>query len=314
MITIGITIGDPSGIGPEVVIKALNSPAINRLANYLVIGDKFVLSKASKKNLPRNVKLIDMANVNRKGFSFGKVKAEYGAASMDYINFALGLLKKGMIDCLVTAPISKESANLGGYKITGHTEYLAKKTNSKNFEMMLLAKNLRTLTVTRHLPLKDISRKLKTKDIYQAIALIYDALKKYFLIKKPKVAVCALNPHLGEHGLLGQEERIKIAPAVNKAKKRFGSVFGPVASDAVFRDCLRGKYDAIVTMYHDQSLITLKTLFPNSAVNLTIGLPFVRTSPCHGTAFDIAGKNLADPTSMIEAIKLADRLARNIKK
>lgn len=314
MITIGITMGDPSGIGPEVILKALNNPSINRLANYLVIGDKFVLSRASRKTLPRNVKLIDLANVNHKAFSFGKIKAEYGFASMEYINFALNLLKRKSIDCLVTAPISKEAANLGGYKITGHTEYLAKKTNSKRFEMMLLARSLRTVTVTRHLPLKEVSKELKSKDIYQAIALVYQALKRYFLIKRPKIAVSALNPHLGEHGLLGKEEKTKIIPAIEKAKKKFHAVFGPLASDVIFHDAIKGQYDAIVVMYHDQSLIPLKTLFPNQAVNLTIGLPFVRTSPCHGTAFDIAGKNIADPASMIEAIKLADKLVRNIKK
>ncbi|MBM3252275.1 MAG: 4-hydroxythreonine-4-phosphate dehydrogenase PdxA, partial [Candidatus Omnitrophica bacterium] len=152
-LSLGITIGDPSGIGPEVVIKALNNLQVKRLANFLVIGDKFVLSKSSKMKLPKNIKVVDLANVNRKGFSFGKIKAEYGFASMEYVNFALNLFKKGVIDALVTAPISKEAANLAGYRISGHTEYLAKKTNTKKFEMMLLAQNLRTVVVTRHIPL-----------------------------------------------------------------------------------------------------------------------------------------------------------------
>ncbi len=306
--------GDPSGIGPEVIIKALQKKDVSRLAHYLVIGDKFIFSKVSNRPLPKNVKLLDLSNVNPGDFSFGKIRAEFGAASMEYINFALYLLRQNLIDCLVTAPISKESANLAGYKITGHTEYLARKTNTKKFEMMLLAENLRTLTVTRHLPLKKVSDNLTKDDIYQAIALVYKALKTLFSIKRPRIAVSALNPHLGEHGILGEEEKTKIIPAVKKANKKFGLVFGPIASDSIFHDSLKGKYDAIVVMYHDQSLITLKTLFPNRSVNLTIGLPFVRTSPCHGTAFDIAGKNKADPTSMVEAIKLANKLARNTKK
>jgi 4-hydroxythreonine-4-phosphate dehydrogenase len=313
-LSLGITIGDPSGIGPEVVIKALNNPQVKRLANFLVIGDKFSLSKSSKKKLPKNIKLVDLANVNPKGFYFGKIKAEFGWASMEYINFALGLIKKGVIDALVTAPISKEAANLAGYKITGHTEYLAKKTSTKKFEMMLLAKNLRTVVVTRHIPLKNVSKKLNIKDIYQTILLTYDCLKKCFLIKNPRVAVASLNPHLGEDTLLGRDEVDKIIPAIKKARRIHPTIYGPIASDIVFSDCLNNKFDAVVAMYHDQALIPLKTIFHNQAVNLTIGLPFVRTSPCHGTAFDIAGKNIADATSMIEAIKLACRLSRNICK
>lgn len=308
---IGITIGDPSGIGPEVVVKSLNNPQIKQLANFLVIGDSFTLSRSSRHKLPGNTQLIDLRNVNKKSFSIGKIKAEYGWAAMEYVNFALNLLKKGMIDSLVTAPINKESVNLAGYKITGHTEYLAKKTNTKKFEMMLLAKNLRTVVVTRHIPLKEVSKKLNTKDIYKAIVLTHDYLKKYFLIKKPRIGVCALNPHLGEDTLLGREEVDKIIPAVKKAKKKYSSIYGPIASDIIFHDAASGRYDAVVAMYHDQSLIPLKTLFPNQAVNLTIGLPFVRTSPCHGTGFDIAGKRIADPASMIEAIKLACRLTYN---
>ncbi|MFH1655901.1 MAG: 4-hydroxythreonine-4-phosphate dehydrogenase PdxA [Candidatus Omnitrophota bacterium] len=313
-LTLAITIGDPSGIGPEVVIKALNSPGINLLANFLVIGDRFAFLKSSKKKLPENVHVLDLANVNHKGFSFGKIKPEYGSASMEYINFALGLLKKRIIDGLVTAPISKESVNLAGYKITGHTEYLAKKTNTKKFEMMLLAKNLRTVVVTRHIQLKDVSKKLNSNEIYQTILLTYDALKKIFQIRRPRIGVVALNPHLGEDGILGKEEIRKIIPAIKKAKKKYSTIYGPIASDVVFHDCIKGKFDAVVAMYHDQALIPLKTLFPNHAVNLTVGLPFVRTSPCHGTGFDIAGKNNADPTSMIEAIKLACKLSRNIKR
>jgi len=305
--------GDPSGIGPEVVVKALNNSQIKQLANFLVIGDRFALLKSSKRKLPENVHVLDLANVSHKGFAFGKIKPEYGWASMEYINFAIGLLKKRIVDGLVTAPISKESANLAGYEITGHTEYLAKKTSTKKFEMMLLARTLRTTVVTRHIPLKDVSKKLKAKDIYKTILLTYDALKKYFLIKRPRIGVCALNPHLGEDGLLGKEEIKKIKPAVKGAQRKHSTIYGPIASDIVFRDCIEGKFDAVIALYHDQSLIPLKTLFPNQAVNLTIGLPFIRTSPCHGTGFDIAGKNIADPTSMIEAIKLACKLSHNIR-
>jgi 4-hydroxythreonine-4-phosphate dehydrogenase len=312
--TIGITIGDPSGIGPEIVVKALRSPQFRRLANFLVIADTFILSKSTKKKLPGYIKVIDLANVNRKRFLFGKIKPEYGWASMEYINFALDLLKKGIIDGLVTAPISKESVHLAGYRICGHTEYLAKRTKTKRFEMMLIAKKIKTVLVTRHIPLKEVSKKIKSKDIYQTIIFTYEALKKYFLIKRPHIAVCALNPHLGEDTLLGREEVDKINPAVKKARKKYSTIYGPIASDVVFLDCLKGKYDAVVAMYHDQSLIPLKTLFPNQTVNLTIGLPFIRTSPCHGTAFDIAGKDLADPTSMIESIRLTCELLQNISR
>ena len=308
---IGISMGDPSGVGSEVILKAVKSSAISRLCKIVIIGDSFVFSKIRAfKPARRKCELIDLKNVPCRNFSFGKITPAYGKASIEYLDCALGLISNGSIDCLVTGPISKEAINLAGYKYGGHTEYFKAKTSAKKIAMMFAVEKLKVTLVTRHLSLKDAIHKLSCDNIFDAISLTYLSLRKQFGIKNPKVAVCALNPHAGESGLLGDEEIKIIKPAIKKARKKYRNIFGPYPCDTIFYEAMQNKYDAVIAMYHDQGLIPLKTLFFKKSVNVTLGLSFVRTSPCHGTAFDIAGKNMADPTSMVEAIKLAVHLAK----
>lgn len=283
--TVAITMGDPAGIGLEITKKALARHEISRRASFLVVGD------ACKKFKP------------------GMVNAACGRAAIEYIDEAVGLIKSGAADALVTAPISKEAINLAGFKWPGHTEYLAHLTKTKKFAMMLIGGPLRVVLATRHIALKDVSEKLNKTEIYDAIILAHAALKRYFRIKHPRIAVCALNPHSGEGGLFGSEEKRIIIPAIKKALPKVPGIIGPLPADSLFYDAYRGKFDAEIVMYHDQGLIPLKMIAKDTAVNITLGLPFVRTSPAHGTAFDIAGTNKANPSSMIEAIRLACRLA-----
>jgi 4-hydroxythreonine-4-phosphate dehydrogenase len=235
------------------------------------------------------------------------------------------LIKAGKADALVTAPINKKAASLAGFKFPGHTEYLAYLVGARKFCMMLVAcppkpipnptqelrrggGPLRVVLATRHIALKDVSRCLDQNQIRDAIILTHQALKKYFRIRHPRIAVCALNPHAGEDGMFSDEESRIITPAIKKAKVK--GVVGPLPADSLFYDAYRGRFDAQIVMYHDQGLIPLKMVAKDAAVNITLGLPFIRTSPAHGTAFDIAGRNKANPSSMIEAIKLACQLVR----
>lgn len=305
-ICVGITMGDPSGIGPEIIAKALDNLKLRRLADFMIIGDEWVFLKATRiKHVLKGIEFLDLKNVNRKNFSFGKIEKDYGRASMEYIKKALELIKKGKINCLVTAPISKEAINLAGYRYPGHTEYLAEFFDLDDVAMMLVAKRLKVALVTRHIPLKVITQVLNSKDIYKTIKLTFKGLKDLFNIKQPSIAVCGLNPHASDGGLLGDEEERIIKPAINLAKDQNISIDGPFPSDTVFYRALQGEYHAVIAMYHDQGLIPIKMMGFNKVVNFTLGLPFVRTSPGHGTAFKIAGKQEASSLSMQEAIRLA---------
>ena len=263
-----ITSGDPKGIGPEVTKKALEDPKIKRLANFFVI-------KANDKT----------------GFFA--------------IEKAVEILKKYQVDALVTAPVNKEAINKSGIPFQGHTEYLAEATNTKKIAMMLCGGPLKVTTVTRHVPLKKVSSTLTQAKIIEAVRLTDSGLKKYFGIKKPRIGVCALNPHCGEGGTIGREEQAIIIPAIKKIKRFVPGINGPVSGDVIFYMAYNGKLDAVISMYHDQGLGPLKMVAFEKGVNVTLGLPFIRTSPDHGTAYDIAGKGIADPDSMKEAIKLA---------
>ena len=279
--------GDPSGVGPEVTLKALASPKVKGLADFLVIGESVVM-----KRTPRD-------------------SVRYGRAAIEYIDTALDLLAKGEADALVTGPVNKYSVRAAGIRdFQGHTEYLARRTGTKKFAMMFVSEDLKVTLATRHLPLKSVPGILNSKGIYDAISLTHRCLKECFGVKAPRIGVMGLNPHAGEAGAFGDEEKRVIMPAIKKAAAVFKNIAGPIPADSAFHDALDNKYDALVAMYHDQGLAPFKMLYFESGVNLTLGLPFVRTSPDHGTAFDIAGKGIADPTSMIEAIRLACRLQR----
>ncbi|MDP2920934.1 MAG: 4-hydroxythreonine-4-phosphate dehydrogenase PdxA [Candidatus Omnitrophota bacterium] len=268
-----ITTGDPRGIGPEITLKALKDPAIKALADFIVIKPE-----------------------DNTGF--------------DAIEKAVGILKRKRADALVTAPVNKGAISKAGIPFQGHTEYLAKSTNTKKFAMMLCGGPLKVTTVTRHIPLKDVSRAITRKKIIDAVRLTNDSLKRYFGIEKPRIGICALNPHCGEGGKIGREEQDVIAPAIRKIKRFAPGVLGPISGDVIFYMAYNGKLDAVVSMYHDQGLGPLKMIGFEKGVNVTLGLPFIRTSPDHGTAYDIAGKGIADASSMKEAIKLAVKMRK----
>lgn len=305
-----ITMGDPSGIGPEIILKSLASPKIRRLANFLIIGDHFVLHKTNRRlGVKGPLKIIDHKNVSQKGFKFGQVNKAYGRASIEYLKTALSVIEANKQCALVTAPISKEAINKAGFHYSGHTEFLSKATKTSKFAMVLIGGPLRVALLTRHISIKDVPRSISQKNIIDVITLTHTFLAGYLNKKYPKIAVASLNPHGGEGGIFGDEEKKIILPAIIKAKKKYKNVHGPLPSDAVFYDAYRGKVDGVLCMYHDQGLIPLKMIARDKGVNITLGLPFIRTSPDHGTAFNIAGKNAADPSSMTEAIKTAVKLA-----
>jgi 4-hydroxythreonine-4-phosphate dehydrogenase len=311
-IKLGITLGDPSGIGPEILSSALKRLNNFKNVEFVVIGDKRVLDKF---DFPyQKVSLIDIPNLSIKNFSFGKIKPEYGRAAIEYLEKAVELIKNKRLDCLVTLPITKASVNKAGFSWPGHTEFLADKFKVKDTVMMLMNRLIKVSLVTRHLPLKDVSKNLTQKNIYRTILITYKGLKDWFGIKRPKLAVASLNPHASDKGLFGKEEERVILPAIEKAKEDLKGLIieGPIAGDTLFLKAKDKIYDAVISMYHDQALIALKLTDFSSGVNITLGLPFVRTSPLHGTALDIAGKNKASCLSLMEAIKVAINCSLNL--
>jgi 4-hydroxythreonine-4-phosphate dehydrogenase len=311
---VGITFGDPSGIGPEVIAKALKR--IGGLAEFIIIGDRWVFQKAGASSLDNlaNAKFLDLGNISRQSFKFGRIRAEYGRASVEYLDKALELIEQKKIDCLVTAPISKAAINLAGYSYSGHTEYLARANRVTQVGMMLLNQDLRFVLVTRHIPLKEVPAALTKDKIVKASLLAYRSLKRLFLIPKPRIVICGLNPHASDSGLIGREESTIILPAIKELRSKLKHVDGPIPADIAVAQAQNGQYHCVIAMYHDQALIPLKLLGRDTGVNLTLGLKFIRTSPLHGTAFDIAGTNCARPDSLIEAIKLALKCTVNLKK
>jgi len=310
--------GDPAGIGPEVLVKAIDKIFRQRLSiNFLIIGDRNVLEKYVKKFKihsffnRENLEILDLKNVDKKNFKPGVPSVKNGISSLEYIDTAISLLKEKKISTLVTAPVSKEMINRAGKIFPGHTEYLSLSFKTKDFLMMLINRYMRVVPLTRHIPLKEVPYHLTSSFIYKNIKLVIKYLRNYFSLSFPRIAVFSLNPHGGEGGLLGKEE-IKIISAIEKIKKEdLGDISGPYSADGFFSQYKRNNYDCIIGMYHDQVMIPIKMLDPEHTVNLTLGLPFIRTSPGHGTAFDIAGKGIASYISMFEAIKTAYRLTRH---
>lgn len=312
-ISIGITMGDPGGVGPEVLVRAVNRfIKKNYPVKLIIIGDRWILERYAKKFKiddffeKENLEFIDLKNVKKRSFKPGVAKLEYGVASLDYIDTAVSLLKKKRIVSLVTSPVSKEVISKAKKFFPGHTEYLGRSFGMRNVLMMLVNRYMRVLPLTRHIPLKDVPRFINYSLIYDGIKLANLYLKKYFSITSPRIAICSLNPHSGEGGVLGNEEKKIIIPAINDLKKNEEiKVFGPYSADGIFSQYKNYKYDCIIGIYHDQVMIPIKMIDPEHTVNITLGLPFIRTSPSHGTAFEIAGKGIASFISMWEAIKLA---------
>ena len=314
---VAITIGDPFGVGPEVVLKAVGflgglARKGRAQADFIIVGDSSVLSAASRlpatpAALPRNVSIVDPYIIAPSEVKFGCQSKLSGEASLAYLDLALRLIKEKKADCLVNAPLSKEAVSSAFPRINfiGHTEYIAGRFKVKDFAMMLLGGPLKVTLVTRHIPVRAVPKSVTKKEIIKSIKLSHEALVDYFGIAEPRIGVASLNPHGGEGGKIGREEIEVIRPAVNEAKRRFKNIIGPVSSESLFYLAYRGKLDCVVAMYHDQGLTPLKMIARDNSINVTLGLPFVRTSPGHGTAFDIAGKGIADPGPLIESVKLA---------
>ena len=324
---LGITMGDPAGIGPEVIAKALTGRALQRLCRPIVIGSFPVMQQTVKSlklkmhvirveghepMFPRSnhLAVLDPLDHPLGRFTCGVAATETGAASVLFIKKAVELAQLGCIDGMVTAPINKEAINMAGCHFPGHTELLADLTKAQESGMMIIGGPLRIMFVTTHVAIKDLPSLLTQAKIEKAIRLAHLALRDLFGIKKPKVGVAALNPHAGEHGLFGDEEARVILPAARVSQAQGIRASDPLPADTLFGKAAKGDYDGVVALYHDQGLIPLKLVAFGACVNLTVGLPIIRTSVDHGTAFDIVGKGIADPGSLIEAVKLAAKLAK----
>ena len=327
---LAITMGDPAGIGPEVIVKALTKVAVWRMCRPIVVGSLSVMGKVihtlklpvqvvpvkghNEHNTtrifrPGNVPVLDPFEKPLRRFRLGCPSAVSGAAAVHSIQTAVRLAQNRCVNGVVTAPINKKAIHLAGYNYPGHTELLAKLTRAKEAGMMILGGPLKILFVTTHVAIHDLSQAITTGSVTRAIRLAHQGLRQLFRIARPRIGVAALNPHAGEDGLFGQEERRRIAPAVERAQSLGIRCSGPHPADTLFGKAIRGEYDGIVAMYHDQGLIALKTVAFGHSVNLTVGLPIIRTSVDHGTAYDIVGQGKADPSSLIEAITLAASLA-----
>jgi 4-hydroxythreonine-4-phosphate dehydrogenase len=323
--TIALTMGDAAGIGPEIIMKALASADVRARCNPLVIGDAERLRVAGERvgthlrietlNDPAeasyrhgNVECIDL-NLIPADLPFGKVSAIAGEAAYRYIERAVRIVEAGQAQAICTAPISKEALHAAGHKYPGHTELLAALTNTAEVSMMLVAPQLRVIHVTTHMGLLDAIERIDAPLVERVIARAHDTLVRAG-VKRPRIGVCGINPHAGENGLFGRgEEARKIDPAVAKCRARGWDVKGPLPADTLFFLAARGDYDIVVAMYHDQGHGPIKVMGLEAGVNITVGLPVVRTSVDHGTAFDIAGKGIADERSLIEALRQAAELA-----
>ncbi|MBF0531831.1 MAG: 4-hydroxythreonine-4-phosphate dehydrogenase PdxA [Candidatus Omnitrophica bacterium] len=306
---IGITVGDPNGVGPEIIVKALAKTTLRRGRQFVIYGNSDVLAFYQFKQY-RNVVVKDPGGFSLKNFKPGTGSAASGRAALAYLRAAVQDLQAGKIRSVATAPLSKELVGLAHPGFRGHTEYLAEAFGKKDDEigMLFVAGSIRLILATRHLALRQVPDELSPERLYKAVKLLNDALKKYFLVPFPNLAVCGLNPHAGEGGVLGTEEIEIINPVLDRCRKEKIRVSGPLPADTLFVPDIFKKYDAAVAMYHDQGLIPIKLMAFNRLVNMTVGLPVLRTSPAHGTAFNIAGKGLADPSSMMEALRLATEL------
>lgn len=318
--------GEPAGIGAEVVVKALADPDIRRLARFVVFGLNEQLAyaadlaeidpmwfriQAGRPIDPRHdVLVVDFDQYSILGTSLRQPSKLGGEASMQFLDEAVTAALAGSVHAIVTAPISKESWKLAGYKFPGHTEYLAWRTKAPRYAMMFAGGPLRVVLATIHLPLLDIRNRFTIGCVFNPIDLFNEALRDWFGLPRPRIAVCGLNPHASESGQFGDEEQRIITPAITMAREAGINVDGPFPADTLFWRAARGQFDGVVAMYHDQGLIPVKLLAFDESVNLTLGLPIVRTSVDHGTAFDIVGRNVANPGSMKAAIRLAADIAR----
>lgn len=306
---LGISIGDPNGIGPEIAIKALQAafPPSAERPELLLIGDPdLIRAEARRLQLPEPAVFASAHRFPRT--AAGRLSAEAGAASAAWVDEGIQACLNGSLDALVTAPINKQAWHLAGVGFPGHTELLADRCHTERFGMLLAGRGLRVMLATRHVPVRRITEVLNENEIRLAVDLLIEGLPA-FGFDAPRIAVCGLNPHAGDGGSIGREEEEWIGPLIARMQAEGKPVSGPHPGDTVFHQAVSGDFDAVVAMYHDQGLAPLKLWAFDQGVNITLGLPMIRTSPDHGTAFGIAGKGIARPDSMIEALRTAAQLA-----
>jgi len=321
---VGITIGDPAGIGPEIVLKAISQEDVRAACIPIIIGDATEVRRqaielsliadfpiVSDPEIKIDEPLIFDTHYLNQPVSWGTVSASSGKAAIAAIEAGVKLCLSGHIDAIATAPINKESLKLAGSLYPGHTEMLTALCGADRSLMCFVAKDLRVFLLTIHLSLAAAINKIKRDLVINAIKLVASELRR-FGVDQPRIAIAGLNPHASEHGLFGNEEALEIEPAIADCRKIGIDVQGPFPADTIFLRAWKGEFDAVGACYHDQGLIAVKCLAFGEAVNVTLGLPIIRTSVDHGTAFDIAGRGIADPASMVQAIKLAAQYARQI--
>ena len=327
--TIAITMGDPCGIGPEVVVKAMADPQVYRACRPLVVGNVYAMEQAvSLTGVPVKIKeieinetggpaagldpgvidVVDIHNLNPEDITVGQISPTCGQAAMEWVTKAGELALAGVVDALATAPLNKEAASLAGYKSIGHMELLQELSKTKLVATMLMAKNLRVVHLSTHRSLRLACDLVKKDRILDYLRLTHESFVK-FGFKEPKIGTAALNPHGSDGGLMGDEEANEIAPAVEAAREEGINAIGPVPADSIFHQAVQNQYDVVLCMYHDQGHIPVKVYGFEESITANLGLPFVRTSVDHGTAFDIAGKGVASHESMLESIRLAVALA-----
>ncbi len=325
---LAITLGDPAGIGPEVVLKALAHADVYDLCRPLVIGDRRILERAAPwVNQPAptynlvhdpasgsyqwgTITLLDLQNADPNACRLAVVSAAAGRAAVEYVFTACDLAMAHTVDAVVTAPLNKDAMNQAGFAYAGHTELLTERTGATRVSMLLTGPNLRIVHVSTHVALREAIRRVTKERVEAVIDLAYESCRALG-ISQPRIAVCGLNPHASEDGLFGDEEAQAIKPAIAAARAKGRDVSDPQPPDTVFLRATRGAYDIVVAMYHDQGHIPMKLLAFDSGVNVSIGLPIIRTSVDHGTAFDIAGTGQASENSLLEAIKVAVQLVRH---
>ena len=323
---IAITMGDPCGIGPEVVVKALADPRVYASCRPLVVGSIYAMQRAVELTRlplrinelsdpatagrdPQVVDVIDINNLNPEDITVGQISPACGKAAMEWVTRAGELAVAGIVAGLATAPLNKEAASLAGYESIGHMELLQELTGAKTVATMFLARNLRVVHLTTHRSLRLACDYVKQERILEFLQLTHDSFVSWGF-PHPKIGAAALNPHGSDGGLMGHEEAEEIAPAVAAARERGIDVTGPVPADVIFHQAIQGQYDAVLAMFHDQGHIPVKVYGFEESITANLGLPFVRTSVDHGTAFDIAGRGVASAVSMLESIRLAVALAQ----
>lgn len=327
---IGVTIGDPAGVGPEIVVKALSEDKIYEECRPILIGDKSVIEQALvfcgldlNINVVKNAKdgkyvlgtidLIDLNNVDINELKMGKVQALGGKAAFKYIKKSIEMAMSKEIDAIATTPINKESLKAGNINYIGHTEIFADLTNTKDPLTMFEVQGMRVFFLTRHVPLREVCDLVTKERVLDYIIRCTECLKKLG-VKEGTMAVAGLNPHSGEHGLFGNEEMTEISPAIEEATKMGYKVVGPIGADSIFHLALQGRFNSVISLYHDQGHIATKTLDFERTIAVTGGMPILRTSVDHGTAFDIAGTGVASSVSMTEAILLAAKYSPNFQR